>query len=264
MSENNKKEEQQLYSKDLFEDEMSMIDDEIRSLDDLFTEVKTHFDAIKNSQARGSLSFVKDQTSNLISIKSAKLNFIKQRADMKKNITDFAFKEKSFASKETSEGLDSLTAEVFKKIANEFKYTPDKHPNDNSNASNQDNEDIDRLLDEELTDVSVDSIVESSTSIEEITVEYNSENQDYTVANGEELLETNLDEKSEEEIDDNTMTVIDLDTYLFYSIDKDTFNIVEELGSVERIIDTTEIGEDTYAIGESGVVYLAITLDDEE
>ena len=140
-----KKKQESLYSRDLFNDEMEMINNEIENLDDLYSELKGHFDSIKNSQARGSLSFIKDQTSNLIAIKTAKLNYIKQKADMKKNTTDFAFKEKTLSSKETEEGVDSLTAEILKKIANEVKYVQNDNKQNSVDVTSHNEDDIDKL-----------------------------------------------------------------------------------------------------------------------
>jgi len=259
----NEKKQESMYDKSLFDDEMEMINKEIDELDSLYSELKGHFDAIKGSQARGSLSFVKDQTSNLISLKTAKLNYIKQKADMKKNITDFAFKEKN-ASKESSEGLDSFTAELYKKIANEFQYIPDKHQL-SKEAVIYDESSIDQMLDDELTDLNIDSIVESTTSIENdtIAVVYNEDDQSYTPIDDEETIITNLDETQEEEID-NSITVVELDTLMFYKINKDTFDLVEELGFIEKIVDTTDIEDETYAIGESGTIYLTVVFEDDE
>ena len=78
----------------------------------------------------------------------------------------------------------------------------------------------------------------------------------------EELIETNLEENEEEQ--DNTITVVELDTLLFYKLDKETFDLVEELGSVEKIVDTTDIGDETYAIGESGEIYLTVVFEEDE
>jgi len=257
----NEKKQESMYDKSLFDDEMEMINKEIDELDSLYSELKGHFDAIKGSQARGSLSFVKDQTSNLISLKTAKLNYIKQKADMKKNITDFAFKEKN-ASKESSEGLDSFTAELYKKIANEFQYIPDKHQL-SKEAVVYDESNIDQLLDDELTDVNIDSIVESTTSIEEDTIDiaYNSSD-DETDTSIEDEVSNDLEDEQEEI--DNSIVVVELDTLMFYKIDKDTFDVIEELGAVEAIVDTTDIDDETYAIGESGTIYLTVVFEDDE
>jgi len=261
MSEDKKKQDS-LYSKNIFDDEMSLINSEIETLDDLYSELKGHFDSIKNSQARGSLTFIKDQTSNLIAIKNAKLSYIKQRADMKRNVTDFAFKERNL-NRESSEGMDNFTAELYKKIANEFKYVQDDNKQNSESNIDNNEEDIDKLLDEQLDDIDIGTIVESSTSIEEVDVDYNvTENEEETVTDSEEIVETNLDEEKEDE-PDNTITVVDMDTIMFYKIDKDTFDVVEELGHVEDIVDTTDIEDETYAIGESGVIYLTVVFEDE-
>jgi len=262
MSEETKVEQQSsLYKQDLFKDDMELINEELNNLDELYNELKTHFDGVKNSQSRGSLSFIKDQTSNLISIKTTKLNYIKQRADLKKNITDFAFKERSLSVKQESSDVDTITAEIVKKLTSEFKYVSDQ--NDQSN--NEEN-DIDQILDNELDDEDIGTIVENSTSIETINVdiEYRNETTPIQETIDEDIdIQTNLDENTEE-IEDNTIDAVDLDTGLFYRLDKDSFEIVEELGFIEKIVDDTEIDDESYAIGESGTIYLAITLDDED
>jgi len=254
----NEKKQDALYSKDIFDKEMQMIDDELADLDSLYTELKGHFDKVKNSQTKGSLTFVKDQTSNLISIKTAKLSYIKQKADMKKNITDFAFKDKQI-SKE-GEGIDTFTNELYKKIANEIKYIPDK-VHDNV-VNTLDDNDVEQMLDEELDTLDIGSIVESTTSVEEVVVDYSNETEEEITDVEEENILNNLEEELEET--DNTIDAVDLDTLTFYKVDKDTFEVVDELGYIEEIVDNTEIDGETYAIGESGTVYLTIIFDDED
>jgi len=260
MSEETKvKQESSLYKTDLFQEDMNLINEEINNLDELYNELKTHFDGVKNSQSRGSLTFIKDQTSNLISIKTTKLNYIKQRADLKKNVTDFAFKEKSLSVKQDSSDVDTITAEIVKKLTSEFKYVSDQ----NDQSDNEEN-DIDQILDSELDNEDIGTIVENSTSIETIDIEYGDETTQIQETIDEDIdIQTNLDENTEE-IEDNTIDAVDLDTGLFYKLDKDTFDIVEELDFIEKIIDDMEIEGDSYAIGESGNIYLAITLDDED
>jgi len=256
----NEKQQESLYSKELFNEEMQMIDDQIDDLNNLYNEIKTHFDKVKNSQFKGSLTFIKDQTNNLISIKTAKLNYIKQKADLKKNVTDFAFKEKSISNKETTEGIDAITTEIYKKIASDFKYVPDKS-DDTNHYDNSDH--IEAILDDELVDLNIDSIVENSTSIEEVNVDYTSDNS-LVIESNEEILPSNLDENSEDEKNENSIIVVDLDTLTFYELDKTSFELIEELGFIEKIIDTTEIDDEIYAIGESGTVYLTVVFEDEE
>jgi len=253
MSEDKKKKQESLYSEDLFNEEMKMINDELNDLDNLYNEIKTHFDVIKNSQARGSLVFIKDQTNNLISIKNAKLSYIKQKADLKKNITDFAFKEKNISNKE-NESVDTITAEIYRKITNDFKFVPDKHEL-NSDI------DIDKILDEELEDINIENIVDNITSVEDTKVEYNT-NEEIIEDNilSEELEETN-DENNEE---DNSMIVVDIDTNIFYKVNKTNLELIDELGYIEKIVDITKIDEDDYAVGESGTIYLTVTMEDDE
>jgi hypothetical protein len=70
-------EQESFFDKNLFKEEFTQLDEELKSIDNLYDEVKTHFDKIKNSNSRGSLTFIEKQTSNLVSLRSARLNVIK-------------------------------------------------------------------------------------------------------------------------------------------------------------------------------------------
>ena len=63
--------------------EMEGIDSVINDIDTLYTESKATLDEIKKARARGSLTFIANQTSNLISLKTAKLQALKERVNIK-------------------------------------------------------------------------------------------------------------------------------------------------------------------------------------
>jgi len=259
MDEKNKEVQENLYSKDLFEEEMKQLDSELKEIDALYGEIKTHYDTIKNAQFKGSLVFLKDQTSNLISLKTAKLSYIKQKADLKKTITDYAFKEKASNKQDTE--VDTLTEAIYKKITSEFGYVTDKESEPHVNEVDN----IDTLLDEELENEDIGNIIGSSVSIETVEVDYETGEVTEDENDEENNIENVVD--SEPEVDEtnaNTVIAVDMDTNTFYQIDEKTFEIVEELGTMEdKIVDEVEIENDLYAIGESGNMYLVISFDEE-
>ena len=66
-----------------YTDEMNSIDNVIHDLDTLYSESKDTLDQIKKARARGSLTFISNQTANLISLKAAKLQAIKEKVNIK-------------------------------------------------------------------------------------------------------------------------------------------------------------------------------------
>ena len=70
---------------DLFKQEFKSLDELEDAYDDIYDQVKEHYDAIANARGlRGALTFISAQTSNLINIRSAKSNVIRDRINLKK------------------------------------------------------------------------------------------------------------------------------------------------------------------------------------
>ena len=100
----------------LFKDETELINKEISEIDSLYEEVKTHYDALKNSFAKGSLSFIEKQTSNLVSLKTAKSSLIKDRITIKKLCADFELKD--IKANGDSNDTSGLAQQIAKEILN--------------------------------------------------------------------------------------------------------------------------------------------------
>ena len=70
-----------------FQDEIDMLYKEMNDLDDLFFETKQHLDQVRNSQrnvrVQGAFTFLSNQTTTLVSLKSTKLSLIKSLIDVK-------------------------------------------------------------------------------------------------------------------------------------------------------------------------------------
>lgn len=94
-----------------FEEELNLINDSITDIDSLYEEVKDHFDAVKNSYSRNSLSFIEKQTSNLVSLRTAKISMIKERINLKKIQADIHYKNER-SKTEDGGGNDRLVRDV--------------------------------------------------------------------------------------------------------------------------------------------------------
>ena len=78
---------QQYYEKTLQE-----LQDEMDLTDDLYEELKEHFDGIKKSSSPGALTFISKQTPNLIALRKNKIDLLTKQADITKNIIDSTIK----------------------------------------------------------------------------------------------------------------------------------------------------------------------------
>lgn len=75
-----------------FDSEYQLIDESIQQIDELYNETKAHFDAVRNSRSKGSLTFVQQQTGNLVALRTARVSMIKERINIKKIQADFHLK----------------------------------------------------------------------------------------------------------------------------------------------------------------------------
>ena len=82
-----------------FKKEESELNRTINEIDDLYSEIKKHYDNIKQASrsangGRGVLGFVEKQTGNLVSLKNAKASLINSKITMKKYEAELALKQK--------------------------------------------------------------------------------------------------------------------------------------------------------------------------
>jgi hypothetical protein len=220
----------------LFQEELDLVNKEIDEIDDLYSEIKNHYNVIKNSHTKGSLTFIEKQTSNLVSIKTAKLNLIKEKINMKRSISEINYKNRQLDNKISSDsninsiGLESLYA----KIATEFKY----EKNNNFKETDFNDENFDKEI-----NINEDEITE----LKEIQPE---------------LLAENID-KEEFSINENEI-VVDRNNN-FYEIDNDGV-IIKDLGKLYEIKDYTEPDEDgnLFAITTDEKYFTIVDIDEEE
>ncbi|QXN67919.1 hypothetical protein FPHOBKDP_00169 [Listeria phage LPJP1] len=143
-------------------DEYNMLKKELSSIDELYTYSEGYFDRgskAQNSRMKTDPRFVTDQTSNLISLKTMKMQLIKAMSDLKVKMADIKIKEYNINNKDSDiNGDQSL---IIKGIVNELLNTNRKDlqkvvDENLENDNNEDNEneveeqDYDKLIEERL------------------------------------------------------------------------------------------------------------------
>ena len=101
----------------LFKEEFDSLQELEDEYDNIYDQVKEHYDAISNTRGvRGALTFISAQTSNLINIRSAKSNVIRDRINLKKSLLEYDFKKNLHNhDNSTTEGI---ATELLKAIIN--------------------------------------------------------------------------------------------------------------------------------------------------
>lgn len=171
--------------KDLFEEELNLLHEHTLEADQLYKETYEHFTAIKESNSRNTLSFIKDQTENLISLKHMKLQSIKERINIKKTMFDLDLKQ----NKNTDVG--TADAILINSIVQQL--------NQNNNQLIMNNVAPEVQLDDIIEQYERDGILEYSAHEKKITEEKELLN----VNNPEALLKKVLAEHVEETNKDN-------------------------------------------------------------
>jgi hypothetical protein len=82
-----------------FANEEAELNNAIKEIDDLYDEIKIHYDRVKNASmhangGRGVLTFLQNQTGNLVALKNSKASLINNKITMKKYAADLALKQK--------------------------------------------------------------------------------------------------------------------------------------------------------------------------
>lgn len=102
-----------------FKESLSQIDGMITEIDDFKDETKVDLDALKKSKQRGALTYVSNQTSNITALLGAKLNAIKEKNTVLKNISDLEIKKKAKDGEGSADGriLDALYSKMMNNSA---------------------------------------------------------------------------------------------------------------------------------------------------
>lgn len=215
------------YNEKIFNEDIDKISNEINEIESLYSEIKDHYDTVRNSYARGSLTFIERQTGNLVNLRMAKLNLIKERINIKKICTEFKFKDLQIQEKLKDDVEDIDVDSILLQLSEKINTISNNKEDNNSRKKELDEEDIDSILDERINDDKINKEIDSILSFE-------TKDED-----------NNIDE-------DSTQIGVDKNN-VFYEINSNN-EIIHTLGNIENII---KIDND-YAYGESGNKYLYI------
>ena len=214
MAENNEK----IFNKDDFLTDIQSIENEVSDIDNLYSEIKKHFDGIKNSQFKGSLSFIEKQTTNLVALKKAKLDLLNSKYNLKLRLIDTELKEKQINIKENSSNdSEFLAEELLKKLKN--------YSNIENNNLDTENTDDEEYYEDELSEL--------NERAEKIGIDTSSILDD----SKPDLSKLNQDNRNiEENLDADWTVVYDEDSKSFLAVDSD-YNIKQDLGIKYDVIE---------------------------
>jgi hypothetical protein len=203
--------------------ELSMLTEALKENDELYTEVKEHYDKVKKG-GPGTLQFVEKQTANLISLKSNKISIIQQIVNTKK--VDAETRIKILNANKGEDGNDK----IIRQMADSMYDLILKNKKDKS---------FDEIM------VGTQKKVES-TSVNEEDIDA--------------LLEARLKEEQSETIEEvqevvqpEFIYVVDMDKNI-YCIDSD-YNIVEDASIPDVTITIKEMDGEVIATDEHGNMY---------
>jgi hypothetical protein len=204
--------------------ELSLLHEALKENEDLYDEVKTHYDKVKQGGS-GTLQFVEKQTANLISLKSNKISIIQQMVNVKK--VDAETKLKIANANKGEEGTDKLVGQMAdamydlilsKKKDKSFEDIIGTQKKLDQEVPKEDEPDVDALLEARLSE-----------------------------------LEPKVEEPKVEEVVPSHTFVVDMDKNI-YCVDSD-FNFIEDVEIPELNITIEEIDGEYVAVDEDGNKY---------
>ena len=133
-----------------YDDNLKAIDEEIELTEEFYTELKTQFDRIMHSTSSGALTFISKQTPNLITLRKNKIDLLKEKNAVLKNIIDSTVRLS--VEEEDSSKDNAILKELHKMLLSnspETYRTEDVEELDEEEA----NEDMDALLENRFNEI---------------------------------------------------------------------------------------------------------------
>lgn len=128
-----------------YQEELDQLDRALLDIESLYDETKEHYDEVKNSRSRGSLSFAHLQLGNLISMRNSRVNIIKEKISVKKTIADFQMKEKR--AEGAGAGDTAMIAELMRQLNRQDAV------NKNAPAVEEEEDDADDALERRIAEL---------------------------------------------------------------------------------------------------------------
>jgi len=138
-----------------FEKEEKALDETINEINDLYDEVKDHYNLVKNASksangGRGVLSFLEKQTANLVTLKNSKVNLIQSKINLKKISAELAMKQR----KDTDES--QISNDIVNAILNKLD-----EQNEDSIIIDEDEFMEDNISEEDLLESRIQSLIDN-------------------------------------------------------------------------------------------------------
>lgn len=176
---------------EFFQEELDMIRSEIQASDELFIELKEHFDKVKKSTSNGALTFISKQTPSLISAKNNKISLMKDLVNTKKIIIETSLKTKSDDSKD---GDNATIAAIHKMLLENKKEEYIKNMVQEDSEDVYDDEYYDNLLEAKIEEINEEAeteeeVIKESGNIENVKFVVDMEKNIYAVDENYNILE---------------------------------------------------------------------------
>jgi len=146
-----------------FTNEENELNKAIQEIDDLYDEVKEHYDQLKIASrsangGRGILTFIQNQTGNLVALKNSKASLINNKITMKKYAAELSLKQKK--DQDSANVSNDIINAIMEKLEkdNEGVIIEQEDYHSNSNESEED------LLDKRLKQLIDDGEIEEDES----------------------------------------------------------------------------------------------------
>lgn len=214
---------------EFFKNELDLIQAEIKATDDLYDEIKEHFDKVKKSTSPGALSFVTKQTPNLVSLKGNKISLIKDLVNAKKVIIETSLKTKPDDNKDD----DNATLKAIHKMLLENKredYINSINETTKNETEQFDDDYYDQLLEEKVAEIN------------------------QTAESPQEEIKTIVKEE-------DVKYVVDLEKNI-YVVDSE-YNMLDDYPIPDFIIDFQEIDGETKAFNQHGEELEVVSLEED-
>lgn len=219
-----------------FEEEATLLNQSLNEIDELYGELKEHYEGVKNSRTSGSLMFLGNQAKNLVELKKQKLAIIQQKMQVKSKLTDIYFKNKTISSGEGSDAKEILSClnSLIKNEANNTSISTSNDDEFDKLLEDRANELIDSgLIDKDyvnqnykennISDIEQPSILDFDDTEDEddeskITFVFDTDKNIYALDKDDEILENYICPKIDVEIDNDNAIAIDKETGEIYQL----------------------------------------------
>lgn len=136
-----------------FQESLNLVANKRAEVKDLYDEIKQHYDDIKKERNRSTLSFIYNQTANLVSLINADISLIKEYNSIKKVISDTDLKKSQMENKDGDAQAGAMAKELYSLIKQDVKNSknsPDPEPEVPA-------DDMDAELERRLQELDVDA-----------------------------------------------------------------------------------------------------------